>query len=81
MLKLGSTIRNRNVCLTSRGSGSQCVDERIQSHVQSDHLPLKETVVDAENMYYEVSAMDAVDTPDVLRRKLHQALDYVSSFP
>ena len=51
------------------GSGSQGSEGEVVA-VPAD------VGVDGDNMFYEVSAME--DSPDVLRKKLHEALDFVA---
>lgn len=41
----------------------------VEAAVESGDVPLNDNNADADNMFYEVSAMDEWDTPDVLRKK------------
>ena len=43
--------------------------------LENNDVHLNENTVDAENMFYKVSAMHSWDTPDHLRRNLEEALE------
>ena len=71
-------VSNRSGVLMSGGIGRQCSEERGKAAVESGDVALNEVNADADNMFYEVSAMDEWDTPDILRKKMQEALDDLS---
>ena len=69
---------NHGGAATSVVDGSQALDERAKSVEQRDNVSLDEVNVVTYNMCYQVSAVNDLDNPDVLRKDFHVALDYLS---
>ena len=62
-------VSNRPWNMSGGVSGLQTSNENTQNAAENNDVSLNENTVDADNMFYKVSAMHSWDTPDRIRKK------------